>query len=87
MEYVSKTAFDDYNIEFKKQFSNNLKEIINNTIIPTFGSSLKFDIELGNFTSGEYGSYRIPFYNKENNLICYIIADTIYGKWEIFKTQ
>jgi hypothetical protein len=87
MEFMTKTSSEDYNKEFRENFAKNLGKIMENTIIPNFGSSLSFNIELGNFTSEEYGSYRIPFYNKEGSLVCYIIADVIFGEWRIFKSE
>jgi hypothetical protein len=55
-------------------------------IIPKFGSNLKFDITLGLWTSDQYGSYKISFTNDEKE-VCYILADTILGKWETFENK
>ena len=76
----------DYSKEFKKTFCETLTNIINDVIIPNFGNKLKFSITLGLWTSDEYGSYKISFTNDEKE-VCYILADTILGKWETFKTN
>lgn len=70
---------------FRKEFTKTLASIINEHIIPMFGMDLKFSIQLGLWTSDEYGSYKVLFADKKDNEVCYIIADTIQGKWEVFK--
>ena len=42
---------------------------------------------MGLFTSDNYGSYRINFYNKEKEIVAYTIADTIMGEWKTYKTN
>lgn len=75
---------NNYTAEKQKEFFGNLTNIINETIIPKFGSHLTMNIESGLFTSDEYGSYRINFYKDEKKL-CYIIADVIMGEWRGFQ--
>jgi hypothetical protein len=74
----------DYSKEFRKNFCETLTKIINEVVIPKFGSNLKFSITLGLWTSDEYGSYKISFTNDEKE-VCYILADTISGKWKTFE--
>ena len=81
---TSTTTFENNNL---KSFSNTLKEIIENYIIPEFGNDLKLDVKMGLFTSDNYGSYRINFYNKEKEIVAYTIADTIMGEWKTYKTN
>lgn len=75
----------DYDRKRKEEFANALKKMIDEHIIPNFGDKLNFTIGLGLFTSDEYGSYKIDFYNKKDELVCYIIADTIMGEWKLYK--
>jgi len=76
----------DYEEKRRKEFCDFLTKIINENILPNFGKDIKtFNIELGLFTSDQYGSYRITFYDKDNNEVCYINADTILGEWTVFK--
>ena len=35
--------------------------------------------------SDQYGSYRIPCYNKDKVMECYIICDIILGDYKVFK--
>jgi hypothetical protein len=79
-----KNEESDYSKEFRKNFCETLTKIVNEVVIPNFGSNLKFSIILGLWTSDEYGSYKISFTNDEKE-VCYILADTILGKWETFK--
>jgi len=76
----------DYSKEFRKTFCETLTKIVNEVIIPNFGNKLNMSIELGLFTSNEYGSYKISFTDNKKE-VCYILADTILGKWETFKTN
>jgi hypothetical protein len=68
-----------------KLFCENLANIINDKIIPLYGKDLTFNIELGLFTSDEYGSYKISFNRLAGKEICYIIADTIQGEWTLYE--
>ena len=76
----------DYSNEFRKNFYETLTKIVNEVIIPNFGNKLNMSIELGLFTSDEYGSYKISFTDNKKE-VCYILADTILGRWEIFKNK
>lgn len=68
----------------QKEFFGNLTNIINETIIPKFGSDLQMNVESGLFTSDEYGSYKVNFY-KDEKKICYLIIDVITGEWKGFQ--
>lgn len=80
------TNISDFEKEWKKSFVDMLAKVINEHIIPNFGKNLKFDMNMGLHTSDEYGSYKIEFFDKNDKSVCYILADTILGKWEIFKS-
>jgi hypothetical protein len=84
MKYIATTTSEN---KRQKEFVNTLKDIIEKYIIPEFGNDLKLDVELGLFTSDNYGSYRINFYNKEKQIVAYTIADTIMGEWKTYKTN
>lgn len=87
MNYTTTTTLDNYRQNRQKDFVKTLKEIIENYIILEFGNDLKLDVEMGLFTSDNYGSYRINFYNKEKEIVAYTIADTIMGEWKTYKTN
>jgi hypothetical protein len=87
MNYTTTTTLDNYWKNRQKDFVKTLKEIIENYIILEFGNDLKLDVEMGLFTSDNYGSYRINFYNKEKEIVAYTIADTIMGEWKTYKTN
>jgi hypothetical protein len=76
---------ESYQEKKSREFVNTLKEILEKHIIPNFGSNLTMSIELGLFTSDNYGSYRIPFKDDSGKELCYIIADTILGEWKVYK--
>jgi len=84
--YIGSTS-TQYEKQRRIEFFKTLTEIINEYVIPNFGKDLNFYLELGLFTSDQYGSYRISFCNKEKEEVCYIIADTIMGEWEVFKVK
>jgi hypothetical protein len=69
----------------KLNFLSELKRIIDEFITPNYGNNLFMSIDLGNFTSGEYGSYKISFKKNETE-VCYIIADVIFGKYKLYET-
>lgn len=83
--YNISSTKSDYNEKFRKEFLETLSNMINTYVIPNFGMNLKFNIEMGLFTSDNYGSHRISFFNTDGKEVCYIIADTILGIWELFK--
>lgn len=80
-------ASNKHQEEIASEFSKNLTQIVNEHIIPKYGKDLKFSIQLGLWTSDEYGSYKIPFYDKNDNDICYIIADVIIGEWKLYEYE
>ena len=83
------TTTENYEIKQKKEFVKTLTEIINNDILPTdFGKKIKtLNIEMGLFTSNNYGSYKISFFDENEKEICYIIADNILNEYKVFKTN
>ncbi len=81
----SLNSSESYQEKKFREFVNMLKKIIEKDIIPNFGSKLTMSIELGLFTSDNYGSYRIPFTDDSGKEVCYIIADTIMGEWKVYK--
>ncbi len=87
MNYTTTTTLDNYWKNRQKDFVKTLKEIIENYIILEFGNDLKLDVEMGLFTSDNYGSYRINFYNKEKEIVAYTKAETIMGEWKTYKTN
>lgn len=87
MKYTATINSKTFEDKSQREFFNTLKNIIEKYIIPEFGNDLKLDVELGLFTSDEYGSYRINFYNNENKVVAYTIADTIMSEWKTFKTK
>ncbi len=86
MKTITINEKSDYSKEFRRNFCEILTKIINEVVIPKFGSKLKFSVQLGLFTSDQYGSYKISFTNDEKE-VCYILADTILGKWETFENK
>lgn len=72
---------------WKESFYKPLEKMMNEHIIPTFGQRLSMNLQVGFFTSDQYGSYRINFYDKENKKICYIIADIILGEWKAYRNE
>jgi hypothetical protein len=83
----SLNSSESYQEKHSREFVNALKEILEKHIIPNFGSNLTMSIEQGLFTSGEYGSYRIPFSDDSGKEVCYIIADTIMGEWKVYESN
>ena len=79
--------YNKYQEERAAEFSKNLTEIVNEHIIPKYGKDLNFSIQLGLWTSDEYGSYKIPFYDKNDNDVCYVIADVIIGEWKLYEYE
>ena len=82
---ITTNSQKDYEEDRRKDFANTLAQLMNEHIVPVYSMDLKFDIQLGLWTSDNYGSYKIPFYDKQNQTLCYIIADTIMGEWKVYK--
>lgn len=80
---------ENYEIKQNKEFVKTLTDIINNDILPTdFGKKIKtLNIEMGLFTSNNYGSYKVSFFDENKKEICYIIADNILNEYKVFKTN
>jgi hypothetical protein len=77
---INQNPSDDIN----KSFTTALTTLFNGHIKIKYPDVTTFDIEQGLFTSGQYGSYRVPCYNKNKNMLCYIICDVIMGHYKIF---
>lgn len=84
--YLPQTE-SEYSKKIRKDFCETLSKIINDFIIPTFGKDLKLNIYSGLFTSDNYGSYKIGFFDKNDNELCYVIADTIIGEWKVYNRK
>lgn len=78
---------ESYQEKKSREFVNMLKKIIEKDIIPNFGSKLTMSIDLGLFTSDNYGSYRILFSDDSGKEVCYIIADIIIGEWKVYEKK
>jgi hypothetical protein len=65
-------------------FAENLTKVFNTIVIPEFPTVTKFSVEQGLFTSGEYGSYRVPCFDKDGNMLCYIVCDVILGEYIVY---
>lgn len=75
---ISKPKVDDRLIKGLKDILTYVKD--------KFGFEQTFSIEIGNFTSYEYGSYRLIFKNKDTNIAtCTVIWDVIFGEVKIYK--
>lgn len=75
---ISKHKVDDRLIKGLKDILTYVKD--------KFGFNQTFSIEIGNFTSDEYGSYRLIFKNKNTNITtCTVIWDAIFGEVKIYK--
>lgn len=87
LTYIHNTDYNKHQEErWMENFCKPLSDMMNTYVIPIYGGNLKFDIQLGFWTSDEYGSYKIPIYTEEKEL-CYIIGDVILGKWKLYKSE
>jgi hypothetical protein len=68
-----------------KSFIGNLTKLFNEHILLNYPNVKTFDIEQGLFTSNQYGSYKVPCYDKDKYMVCYIICDVIMGDYKVFK--
>jgi hypothetical protein len=68
-----------------KRFTEDLTKLFNEYVLLNYPNVKTFDIEQGFFTSGQYGSYRVPCYNKDKVMECYIICDVILGDYKVYK--
>lgn len=69
-----------------KSFALALKEILDTHVIPTYNVKT-FDIQMGLFTSDQYGSYKVIYYDESGIEVCYTIADVIMGEYKTFKSE
>jgi hypothetical protein len=76
------TAVDNIN----KSFAAALKEILDTHVIPTYNAKT-FDIQMGLFTSDQYGSYKVIYYDEDGIEVCHTIADVIMGEYKTFKSE
>jgi len=80
---ANSSAYNDWVEKAHKKHLDTITELCEKFIFPEHGRNLTMTQEIGLFTSTEYGSYRINFY-KGGLLCCWIIADSISGKYEVF---
>ena len=69
---------------FQKSFTTALTTLFNSHVKVKYPDVTTFDLEQGLFTSYQYGSYRVPCYDKNKNMLCYIICDVIMGEYKVF---
>jgi hypothetical protein len=79
-----------YSITFSKQESdinstNALMEVITK-VQALFGTTTSFTLEMGNFTSPEYGSYKMVFTDRDV-YCCTAIWDKIFGECKIYQDE
>lgn len=82
---ITTNSQKDYEKDRLKDFCKTLSQIMNEYVTPTYGREWKFSVQMGLWTSDNYGSYKIPICDKEDKMLCYIIADTIMGEWKVYK--
>jgi len=71
--------------EIWKSFCSSLTVIFNNHVKIKYPNVTTFSIEQGLFTSDQYGSYRVPCYGKDGEMLCYIICDVIMGDYKTYE--
>lgn len=78
-----------YNFTYSKsepdyQAGKGLMEILS-IVQAKYGDSETFTLEMGNFTSPEYGSYKMIFRDSKNPdiILCTVIYDYIFGEVKI----
>lgn len=74
----------DFKDEIWESFCTSLTSIFNNYVKIKYPNVTTFSIEQGLFTSDEWGSYRVPCYNKDGEMLCYIICDVIMGEYKTY---
>jgi hypothetical protein len=73
-----------YQIDKERNIKNAIIEI-GDTVKDKYGKGhYEFGIELGNYTSGEYGSYCLTFH-KNSEYCCNVIWDMIFGEYKIIE--
>lgn len=85
MNLTNNTTTQNPGESINKRFTDDLRKIFNEHILVNYPNVKTFDVEQGFFTSGQYGSYRVPCYNNEKNMECYIICDVILGDYKVYK--
>lgn len=83
------TSIKQYNFTHSKpepdyQLAKGLMEILS-IVQAKYGDSQTFTLEMGNFTSPEYGSYKMVFRDTKNPdiILCTVIYDYIFGEVKI----
>lgn len=86
---MNNNRINQYSITYSKpepdyEFSKSLMEILS-LIKAKYGDNQTFTLEMGNFTSDEYGSYRMIFKDSKNPdiTLCTVIWDRIFGEVKI----
>jgi len=79
-----------YNIDFHKHDEDTstgkaLMEIINK-VEALFGTATTFSLQMGNYTSPEYGSYKMIFKDK-GVYCCTVIWDKIFGEYKVYQDE
>ena len=74
----------DFEDEIWKSFCSSLTLILNNHVKIKYPNVTTLSIEQGLFTSDEWGSYRVPCYGKDGEMLCYIICDVIMGEYKTY---
>jgi hypothetical protein len=73
-----------YQLEKEREFKNDIIEI-GGKVKDKYGEGkYTFGIEMGNYTSGEYGSYCLTFH-KDNQYCCNVLWDRIFGEYKIIE--
>lgn len=83
------TSINQYNFTHSKpepdyQLAKGLMEILS-IVQAKYGDSQTFTLEMGNFTSPEYGSYKVVFRDTKNLdiILCTVVYDYIFGEVKI----
>jgi len=80
----------NYQITFSKpepdvDAAKALMEIITK-VQALFGTATTFTLQMGNFTSSEYGSYKMIFKDKDV-YCCTVIWDKIFGECKVYQDK
>jgi hypothetical protein len=73
-----------YQLEKEREFKNAIIEISDKVKDKYGDGKYTFGIEMGNYTSGEYGSYCLTFH-KDGEYCCNVIWDMIFSKYKIIE--